>query len=98
MEKIQSNLRETVKKGSMQSFDKIADMLDTDAELMVDHEESTQLKSHKVLTASGENKAPTKGGFRKTVKRKHKMRRSDDTSKKAASLSEKPKPRFFCEF
>ena len=89
----------------MQSFDRLADMLDTDGEPMVDNADSGHDKMKEPsapIVASGENKAPAKGGFKKTVKRKHKMRSSDATttgqSTKNSVQKERPKPKFFCEF
>ena len=93
MEKVQSKLQEVVKKGSMKSFDRLADMLDTDGEPMVD-----DATPPAPVVASGENRAPAKGGFRKTVKRKHKMRSNGTKDQPTSTKKERPKPKFFCEF
>lgn len=102
MEVVQSKLQEVVKKGSMKSFDRLADMLDTDGEPMVDDATSTNVdkstESPGPVVASGENKAPAKGGFKKTVKRKHKMRGNGAKELPPSTKKERPKPKFFCEF
>ena len=97
MEKVHSKLEEVVKKGSMKSFDSLADMLDTDGEPMLDT--SDKPVESPPAVAAGENKAPSKGSFKKTVKRKHKMR-SNGISKEPpkSKKDEKPKPKYFCEF
>ena len=100
MEVVQSKLQEVVKKGSMKSFDRLADMLDTDGEPMVDDatEVGKSTESPASVVASGENKAPAKGGFKKTVKRKHKIRGSGTKDLTPSTKKERPKPKFFCEF
>ena len=93
MEKVQSKLQEVVKKGSMKSFDRLADMLDTDGEPMA--EDATPPTP---VVATGENRAPAKGGFKKTVKRKHKMRNNGTKDLPPSTKKERPKPKYFCEF
>lgn len=97
MEKVHSKLEEVVNKGSMKSFDRLADMLETDGEPMLDTGDKP-VESLSVV-ASGENKAPAKGSFKKTVKRKHKMRTNVPSKEPPKSKKdEKPKPKYFCEF
>lgn len=100
MEKVQSKLQEVVKKGSMKSFDRLADMLDTDGEPMVDDATGVEkpTESPAPVIPSGENRAPAKGGFKKTVKRKHKMRSNGTKEVLPSTKKERPKPKFFCEF
>lgn len=89
MEVVQSKLKETVSSGSMKSFDRIANMLDTDGDMV---EEVTAPPSS-VEDARGENKAPVKRG----KSRKHKLR-SKRTSPTETKKVERPKPKYFCEF
>jgi hypothetical protein len=94
MEIVQSKLNDVVKQGTMSSFDTLADVLDTDG-LPTEMMEVTDFKLSST-GASGENKIPMKAGFKKTIKRKHKLRQSRES--KGRVQGEKPKPKFFCEF
>lgn len=97
MAKTQLKLKEATQKGSMRSFDRLADMLDTDGERMLDDEKPTETTVTAISEpAAGQNIAPTKSSFKKTLKRKHKLRNSKDAPER--KTVDKPKPKYFCEF
>jgi hypothetical protein len=98
MEIIQSKLKEAVNKGTMNSFDRIADQLDTDGD-MVEEAVVPEEEEEEEVETKGENKAP--GSKRRSAKRKHKMsskiERKEHPMKKR-KMEQKSKPKYFCEF
>lgn len=100
MEVIQSKLKEAVNKGTMNSFDRIADQLDTDGDHIVDDAVVPEEEEEEVET-KGENKAP--GSKRRSAKRKHKLsskieRKENPRAMKKRKMEAKSKPKYFCEF
>lgn len=91
---VQAKLKETVNKGKMTSFDRIANMLDTGGEddmtEVVEQEEEPHVPS-------GINKAPIHS-TRRSAKRKLKARQAKEVVVAHKKKKEKPKPRYFCQF
>mmetsp|Transcript_19259 Transcript_19259/g.28493 ORF Transcript_19259/g.28493 Transcript_19259/m.28493 type:complete len:125 (-) Transcript_19259:61-435(-) len=95
MNEVQSKLKAVVTSGSMKSFDRIADMLDTDGDMVKEVTAPPSNVRDDAEFLKGENKAPTKRG----KSRKHKLRskRTSPVAEKKKS-TERPKPKYFCEF
>lgn len=89
---VQAKLKETVNKGKMTSFDRIANMLDTGG----DGDEMTEVVEQEYAPPTGINKAPIHS-TRRSAKRKLKARQAKEVVVRKKK-KEKPKPRYFCQF
>mmetsp|Transcript_27237 Transcript_27237/g.45419 ORF Transcript_27237/g.45419 Transcript_27237/m.45419 type:complete len:141 (+) Transcript_27237:78-500(+) len=108
---IQSKLKDAVNKGTMNSFDRIADQLDTDGDHMVDSTEVVKVVVDEIkvdgddtVVQRGENKAPS-SGRRISKRNKNKLSSKTAVARKEAhnlrmtkKFESRPKPKFFCEF
>jgi hypothetical protein len=94
MDKIQAKLKEAVQKGNLNSFDHVADMLDTTEETTIVEEDEERAQEEPKTVVKGENKVPMRR--RKTVKRK--LKGKQERVAKAETSADRPKPKYWCEF
>mmetsp|Transcript_34167 Transcript_34167/g.38888 ORF Transcript_34167/g.38888 Transcript_34167/m.38888 type:complete len:124 (+) Transcript_34167:93-464(+) len=91
---VQEKLKNIVNKGVLKSFDRIADMLDTDGDMVDEVVKEPAIATTKAKEYKGENKIHTAKGRRK---RKHTIK-GTGKPKFVENKKERRKPKFFCKF